>query len=774
MAGRRKPGVGRKKRGKSRASFPRVTREQQLENRSREVLKRALHPWLVTDWHQHDYGIDAIVEIVVPGEDGDGDAISKRFAVQLKATEGDGKTLRVPPHKVWYWLESTERVLLVSCQFPSERLTYRWIDDAVVEDLTLRSPGWYTQDSVTLTLGEQTIGRDALSEIARVAATPRGAQRFVAPGTYARLHRRAQDLADDMARLASDAKVESVVSRMAALAERVRATTYVLALTGPSRAGKSTLLNALVARDVAPVGTLPTTAVATLVTAGNDEHVEVEFADGSRKTFPLDPDVVAQYATQEQNPDNAKGVRLVHAFVGHMALERGLAIADAPGLHDASPEIRAVTKAALRQANAILYVLDASPAVHGGFALSSYTIRDLRKLSAFDRLIVVFNKADTLDSAKREELHAYVAREFEKYGISEELAAPPQFVSAAGAVAWRRNPSGRSNPLAELEDVIWRSILTNDATGLKRLQRAMVELRRGGADFIAILRARRSDGTRASELVETVARLKAASADLRGRCDARALSDRVYVVSWLEDWQTLASDNVRTWLASIPTNASLPAVGVLREHVAQELASMSTALWQELRARFDQFSHGVREEAERVLQRGRTESVTLAGMQFMMPAIEGLASPPAFDLPEAWFGLFGGGMLGLMVGGFFGLLLAGAGLVIGAVAGGDARRRRDIDRLCSQITARFEQGVGFLAPQANEKIALFRRAMVEEINHRLDGFAADLERDLPKLGEAVSAAEAERLEALERQVVDAMNETHSVSAEIAPDQTHDG
>lgn len=97
--------VSRQKASPPKAAMPTVTAARVLEDKSRRIFGDIVSPWLVTDWTQHDYGIDAIVEITRTRTTGSNlDATGKRFAVQLKATEDDLTfqdflSVRVPPRR---------------------------------------------------------------------------------------------------------------------------------------------------------------------------------------------------------------------------------------------------------------------------------------------------------------------------------------------------------------------------------------------------------------------------------------------------------------------------------------------------------------------------------------------------------------------------------------------------------------------------------------------------------------------------------------------------
>ena len=67
---------------------------------------------------------------------------------------------------------------------------------------------------------------------------------------------------------------------LAALRARLRVARLRVLVVGEAKRGKSTLVNALLGRDVLPVGVTPLTALATTVTHGADEDAEVRFLDG--------------------------------------------------------------------------------------------------------------------------------------------------------------------------------------------------------------------------------------------------------------------------------------------------------------------------------------------------------------------------------------------------------------------------------------------------------------------------------------------------------------
>src|SRR5690348_18223456 len=74
----------------------------------------------------------------------------------------------------------------------------------------------------------------------------------------------------ELAALGSDRDRE----RLAALQDRLESARLRALVAGEAKRGKSTLINALLARDVLPSGVTPLTAVTTTVRYGDDEHVQ--------------------------------------------------------------------------------------------------------------------------------------------------------------------------------------------------------------------------------------------------------------------------------------------------------------------------------------------------------------------------------------------------------------------------------------------------------------------------------------------------------------------
>jgi Dynamin family len=76
-------------------------------------------------------------------------------------------------------------------------------------------------------------------------------------------------------------------AQLVALLDRLDAVRLRVLVAGEAKRGKSTLVNALLGRQVLPSGVIPLTAVTTTVRYGDDERAEVRFLDGHDEKHPL-------------------------------------------------------------------------------------------------------------------------------------------------------------------------------------------------------------------------------------------------------------------------------------------------------------------------------------------------------------------------------------------------------------------------------------------------------------------------------------------------------
>lgn len=757
------------------ASGPILSQTKIVENASRLVLEEAVQPWMVTHWHAHDLGIDAIIEVTRrPFGEADFRGTGKRFAVQLKATEGSLSqcgSVDVPVDKVYYWHEATEPSLLVTCHLPTKRLFHRWIDDDLIRELDGKNPQWREQKTVAIRIDTgRHIGRTELKGVeSYVRSLHRVPRQALKPGAYLKALKVSMRTVEALLTAAKGAGFGSVQKRLEATALALRNCTYEVALTGPSRAGKSTLINALLGEEISPVDKLPTTAVAIRALPGERGEAEVIFRNGKRKTGDPSAKFLAEFATQSLNEDNRKEVDIINVRLVNPILEQGLSFLDAPGLHDPSPEIRAITAAALDRANAVIYVLEVASAASGGFSLPGHVIDDIKKLQGVaDRLFLVLNKADALDDATRKWVESYIVSTLKKYGIWAKLPHEPIFLSAQEAWKWRSAGSVGTSPCKELEDVLWAHLLESSATGAKRLALLVQETGRAGQEFLSLLATRRLSSSKAAELEAALTKcIRHQDAMLRS-IRARIGEEERWAEGALPSMQETLTGWLRRRLEGVPLDKDLPDTLALREEIQGALIWAAEESWKRVASRLSLFASQISKEIEVVLQQARLTAGVAPSMAVDTPSFDSLEIPSGKTFEEAVAGMLGGGLIGMIFGGWGVVIGLFGGLIAGFLMGRENQREREIEHILKKIDPKIAKVVQSFGVHALGRIRTFGCTLEEMVNDRIGVFVHDARTQLKKTGKPLSLQEAGMLTEAEAAVRATMDSHEKDLSELLP------
>jgi small GTP-binding protein len=225
---------------------------------------------------------------------------------------------------------------------------------------------------------------------------------------------RADELDALLRRLIDDAAgllAPRVLDDLAAGADRLANARCNVLVIGAFKRGKSTLINALLGRDVLPVGVLPLTSTATVVAHGNTERILVHFAEGQTEVHPLS--ALGDYSTELGNPANGRGVSLVEVELACPLLASGLQLVDTPGIASIYRHNTRTAYDALGRIDAALCVVSADQ------PLSEQEL-DLYRAAAerAGHMICVLTKADQLTTRECEQAVAFVSD-----GLREHLPA---------------------------------------------------------------------------------------------------------------------------------------------------------------------------------------------------------------------------------------------------------------------------------------------------------------------------------------------------------------
>jgi GTPase SAR1 family protein len=226
---------------------------------------------------------------------------------------------------------------------------------------------------------------------------------------------------EELARLSEEAGAPHIADEAKRFAERVAEGRFYVACVGQFKRGKSTLLNALVDDPVLPTGVVPVTAIVTVLRYGHRRTARLRFAEGGWES--IDPDGLSAYVTEEENPENEKGVTAVEVFLPSRLLASGMCLVDTPGLGSVFVGNTAVTQAFVPHIDAALVVLGADPPISGD------ELRLVEEVAAQVRdLIFVLNKADRLPEGERAE-----AVRFTERVLAERLHRPVERIYEVSA-----------------------------------------------------------------------------------------------------------------------------------------------------------------------------------------------------------------------------------------------------------------------------------------------------------------------------------------------------
>lgn len=219
----------------------------------------------------------------------------------------------------------------------------------------------------------------------------------------------------------AEGRPEAVTARE--LTVRLTGGRFLISAVGGFKAGKSSVLNALVGDPVLPTGVVPLTAVATELSFG-EPGAQVELVDGS--TSEIARDRVVDFVTEEANPGNVRRVAGVRVRGRWPLLAPGVVLVDTPGFGSAHEHNTDAAGVALLEADGAVLVMSAdAPASDQDRAL-------LRSLA--DRLrptFFVVNKVDHLAAGDVETVRRFVAKVIED---TLGHAEPVLMVSARSAL----------------------------------------------------------------------------------------------------------------------------------------------------------------------------------------------------------------------------------------------------------------------------------------------------------------------------------------------------
>ena len=217
------------------------------------------------------------------------------------------------------------------------------------------------------------------------------------------------------------------------LVTRVEEGRFFVACVGQFKRGKSTLLDAFVGEQILPTGVVPVTAVPTVLRYGNPRTARVLVDSGWRV---IDPEDLAQYVSEELNPENSRQDAGVEVFLPSPLLAGGMCLVDTPGIGSVFSGNTETTKQFIPQIDAAILVIGADPPISGEeLALIQAVAANV------DEVLIVLNKVDRVSSADRQHASDFAAKILDgclqkPVGQIYEVSALNRLNNAADADDW--------------------------------------------------------------------------------------------------------------------------------------------------------------------------------------------------------------------------------------------------------------------------------------------------------------------------------------------------
>ncbi|MBZ5594605.1 MAG: dynamin family protein [Acidobacteriia bacterium] len=181
-----------------------------------------------------------------------------------------------------------------------------------------------------------------------------------------------------------------------------------MAILGRFKAGKSSVLNHLLARRILPVGAIPVTTVGTEIEYGPDERAEVVFRDGS--TQAIQSQRISEFVSETENPENSRRVVCVRVQLPAMERYRGIRFVDTPGLESVLEHNTEASLDWLPNVGLALVAVGVDP------PLSQHDIELIRNLSRYTpHISLLLTKVDVLDDSERTQVQEFVQKQLARY-----------------------------------------------------------------------------------------------------------------------------------------------------------------------------------------------------------------------------------------------------------------------------------------------------------------------------------------------------------------------
>jgi len=178
---------------------------------------------------------------------------------------------------------------------------------------------------------------------------------------------------------------------------------FRIIVIGEFKRGKSTLINALIGKNILPVGITPTTATLNILRYGQEPYALIKYKDDTEKKESLEN--LSEYITTKGK--ETQNISNVTIFYPLKFCQNGVEIIDSPGVNDIDEELVEITYNHIPRCDTAIFLLNSTQQL-------SASEREFfsEKVSKYvHKIFFVLNKIDHLDKDEQNEVITYVNHE---------------------------------------------------------------------------------------------------------------------------------------------------------------------------------------------------------------------------------------------------------------------------------------------------------------------------------------------------------------------------
>lgn len=190
-----------------------------------------------------------------------------------------------------------------------------------------------------------------------------------------------------------------------------------LVIVGLFKRGKSSIVNALIKREIAPYSVIPLTSVVTLFEYGKEDQLKVIFTDNH--VVHENIETISEFVTETKNPQNIKNVDFVNILLNSDFLKR-VTLVDTPGIGSTFENNTETTYNYVEKIDAALFTLSAD------LPISKTEVEFLKQIRAsVPKIIFVLNKIDLINQKEIDNILAFNISVLKNIYKNEEFVIIP-------------------------------------------------------------------------------------------------------------------------------------------------------------------------------------------------------------------------------------------------------------------------------------------------------------------------------------------------------------